>query len=261
MFKNYISSVTPVFIIIILEQSSRMNEPFIEDLTKSEYQSKIVNEFIDNLVFSNSAGDKIKDRFYITIVSHYNSKANVITSGFLSTFADNPIRIEKVQKKVSNGVGGLVEIEEEMAIYIESLASGEENQLDAFRLSKELALGWLNERKYCSTLIVNISGGFPSNWKETTMVVNKIKKVGKNEDSPFIYNLLIDTNIKKIQFPDLEKIYCESFTNQLYFEWSSYVTNDIIESGLRYDLGISKCSKLYSNHKFNYILNFINFGS
>jgi hypothetical protein len=261
MFKHYISSVTPVFIIIILDQSSRMNEPFKECLTKVQYQCKLVNEFVNDLIFSNSAGEKIKDRFYITIIGQNNNQATEIRSGYLSAFADTPLQIQKVNRKVSDGIGGLVEIEEEMAIYIEALASGEANQLDAFTLSKELAFGWFNERGYCSTLIVNISGGFPSNWEEVTLVVNEIKKVGKSEDSPFIFNLLLDTNIKELQFPNLEKIYCESFTNQLYFEWSSYVTNDIIDSRLRYDLRILKCSKLYSNQKFNYVLNLINFGS
>jgi hypothetical protein len=261
MFKNYISTVNPVYIVIILEQSSRMDEPFVEDLTKAEYQCKLVNEFINDLIFSNSAGDKIKDRFYISIISHKNSQANEISSGWLSSFANNLIRTEKTQRKVSNGVGGLVEIEVEVATYVESLAFGKENQLDAFKLSKELAFRWFNERTYCSTLIINISGGFPSNWKETTMVINAIKKVGIVDDSPFIYNLLLDTNVKKVQFPDLERICFETFTSQLYFEWSSYVTNDIIESGLRHDLKILKSSKLFSTQKINDVLNFINFGS
>lgn len=261
MFSNNISSNTPVLIIIILDQSSRMAEPFKGNLTKDEYQCKLVNNFINDLIFGNSAGDKIKDRFYISIVRHNNNKASEISSGNLSTYADTPLRIEKVQKKVSDGIGGLVEIEQEVAIYIEKLASGEENLLDALNLSKELALEWFNERKYCSTLIVNISGGFASNWKEITLVVNEIKKVGEAEDSPFIFNLLLDANIKELQFPDLERIFCESFTNQLYFEWSSYVTNEIINSGLRHDLRILKCSKLYSNQTCNSILNLINFGS
>jgi hypothetical protein len=261
MFKHSISSVKPAFIIIILDQSSRMDEPLNEDLTKAEYQCKLVNEFVNDLIFSNSAGDKIKDRFYITIIGHNNNQANEIRSGYLSSFADSPLHIQKVKKRVSDGIGGLVEIEQEFSLYIEPFSSREENQLDAFKLSKEFAIAWFDKRKYCSTLIVNIGGGFSSCWEETTKIVNDIKKIGETVDSPFIFNLQLDANINGLLFPDLEGVYQESFTSQLYFEWSSYVSNDIIESGLRNGLRILKCSKLYSNHKSNYILNLINFGS
>jgi hypothetical protein len=261
MFKNYISTVTPAFIVIILDQSSRMDEPFKKDLTKAEYQCKLVNEFINNLIFSNSAGDKIKDRFFISIIGHSNDNANEIRSGYLSSFADNPLRIEKVKKKVSDGIGGLVEIEIEDAIYIDEIFNGVENQLEAFILTKNKTKDWIEQKGYCSTLIVNISGGFSSCWEGTTKIVNEIKKIGETLDSPFIFNLQLDANVKELVFPNLEGIYKESFTSQLYFEWSSYVSNDIIESGLRNGLRILKCSKLYSNHNFNYILNLINFGS
>jgi len=261
MFSNYISSNTPVLIIFILDQSSRMAEPFKGNLTKDEYQCMIVNNFVNDLIFSNSAGDKIKDRFYVAIIGHSNNQANEIRTGYLSLFADNPLQINKVKRKVSDGVGGLVEIEEEEAIYIERFSSGVENQLEAFKLSKELTISWFDKRKYCSTLIVNISGGFPSNWKEATLVVNEIKKSGIKEDNPLIFNLLLDENIKGLHFPDLKQIYCESFTNHLYFEWSSYVTEDNIHSALKYELRILKSSKLYSNQTIESILNLINFGS
>jgi hypothetical protein len=261
MFSNYISSNTPVLIIFILDQSSRMAEPFKGNLTKDEYQCMIVNNFVNDLIFSNSAGDKIKDRFYIAIIGHSNNQANEIRTGYLSLFADNPLQINKVKRKFSDGAGGLVEIEQEEAIYIEPFSLGSENQLDAFKLSKEWAISWFDKRKYCSTLIVNISGGFSLNWKESTLVVNEIKKSGVNEDNPFMFNLLLDGNVKGLHFPDLKKIYCESFTNHLYFEWSSYVTENIIHSALRFDLSLLKSSKLYSNQNIESILNLINFGS
>jgi hypothetical protein len=273
MFDHCISSAKPVFIIIILDQSSRMAEPHNDGLSKGMYQYRLVNKFLNELIFRNAAGDKIYDRFFISIIGHGNNEANEIRSGYLSSFADAPLQTQKVKKKVSDGIGGLVEIEFEDASYIDETSNGGENQLAAFMLTQKKVKEWIDQRGYCSTLIVNISGGFPSLWKEATIRINDIKSMANNSNRLLIFNLLLDTNNRNLVFPTLEEVAQVSFTNLLYFEWSSYfncpiepktrLQNKLVNNLSDSDIFLNDLNtkKMFSNCQLLEILNYIYIGS
>lgn len=258
MFSSHISSATPAYIIIILDQSSRMLEPYSGGVTKAEFQCKLVNDFITEIININMDGDKIKDRFFISLFGHSNSQVNDLRSDYVSFFGNNLLRIEKVKKKVSNGAGGQVEIDEEIPVFIEPISEGEEAQLSAFNYSFELTKGWNSKKDNKYPLIINVSGGFPSKWKETTQVVNEIKNIGNDDKHPTIFNLLLETGKTALLFPPLEEIYCKSFTSNLYFEWSSYVNSESIENARRYDLNLNQSSKMFSNLRIIDIIKLIN---
>jgi len=59
MFKHYISSPYPAHIVIIIDQSSRMSEPYSKGKTKAEYVADDINNFINDLIFMCCVGDKI----------------------------------------------------------------------------------------------------------------------------------------------------------------------------------------------------------
>jgi len=86
--------------------------------------SKEVNNFILNLILCNvGSGGKIKDRCYIKLISYKDEKYE-IKEGWLSFFADNPSRIVKVKKKLTDDKGDLVGIEEEEPSWIEDEQKG-----------------------------------------------------------------------------------------------------------------------------------------
>ena len=81
--------------------------------------SKDVNNFISNLIISNVGSEgKIKDRCYLKLIVYTDEKYK-ISEGWLSFFADNPSKIEKVKRNFSDATGNLVEIETEEPIWIE----------------------------------------------------------------------------------------------------------------------------------------------
>lgn len=65
---------------------------------KAEFTSLVINRTINDLIFTNSAGDKIKDRVFISLIGYGGKGGNSvddIRSDYLSAFADSPLRIEK----------------------------------------------------------------------------------------------------------------------------------------------------------------------
>lgn len=261
MFKHYISSQYPAHIIFIIEQSSIMSKPYFNGKTKAEYTTDEVNHFICNLILTCCASDRIKDWFYISVISHYDNNVKIIESKYLSEFAKNPLKIEKVNRIVSDGAGGWLEIMEEKPEYIKSMGTGISNLLSAFRQTRELILDWVNKKKYLSTLIINISCGYSSEWQMTTKVIEDIKSITLNGENPFLFNCLLDSNSSILEFPSLDIVYEKSFTHQLYFEWSSYMNEQMIDACSRYEFNVQQGGKLFSNKGISKLLNLINVGS
>lgn len=261
MFKHYISSPYPAHIVIIIDQSSRMSEPYSKGKTKAEYVADDINNFINDLIFMCCAGDKIKNWFYISIVGHSNNEINLIESKYLSEFADNPIRIVKAKKTVADGAGESIEIEEEKAEYINSSSKGESNLFSVFEHIQVLISDWMIQKQYLSTLIINISGGYSPEWQITTKVIEKIKKLTINGENPFLFNWLLDSNSSNLELPSLGNVYGKSFTSHLFFDWSSYMSEQMIDNCKRFGFNVHQGAKLFSNKGINIVLNLINIGS
>src|SRR5690554_2950541 len=166
------SSATPGYIIFLVDQSGSMGEDYIvnpngNNQNKAEFTALVINRTINDLIFTNSAGDKIKDRVFVSIIGYGGQGGNSvddIRSDYLSAFADSPLRTEKVKKKVSDGAGGLVEIEEEMAIYLEPTCprNGLTPMGEALDFAKQLIEGWITKKpENPAPVIINVSDGLP----------------------------------------------------------------------------------------------------
>src|SRR5688572_9890749 len=107
------SSATPGYIIFLVDQSGSMAENYTGGRDKAEYTALVINRTINELVYTNAAGEKIKDRVFISLIGYGGKGGNSVDnlrSDYLSKFADVPLRIEKIKKKVPDEAGGLVEI-------------------------------------------------------------------------------------------------------------------------------------------------------
>ena len=267
MFDNFPSSAQPAFFIFIVDQSERMNEYFYSGLTKADHVVNQLNQIINDLIYLNNVGHTVKDKLFITLLGHSNGKSYDIRSEYLSAFADNPIRIEQLKKKVSDGAGGLIEIDEEVPIFIEALSVSKENQLSAFQLSNELVelmVSKQSKNDYMSIAIFNISGGLTQDWKKTTTLVNKIKTLKHRESKVTICNVLIDQTIKSLTFPSIEEVFNQNLTTQIFFEWSTYIPERFVSTAnlLGYNSGkVDTSCKYFFNQNFKEIVNLFESGS
>ena len=92
-FHSFYNTSNPGLIVLLGDQTkSGINQ--MNDKNKNCSIAKEVNNFISNLIISNVYGDKIKDRCYLKLISFAEEKYE-IKEGWLSFFADNPVKIEK----------------------------------------------------------------------------------------------------------------------------------------------------------------------
>jgi hypothetical protein len=269
------SSATPGYIIFLVDQSGSMGENYTGGINKAEFTALAINRIINDLIFTNSAGDKIKDRVFISVIGYGGQGGNSvddIRSDYLSAFADTPLRIEKVKKKVSDGAGGLVEIEEEMAIYLEPTCpkNGLTPMGEAFDFAKQLIEGWISKKpENPAPIIINISDGMPftgSNQKEdiekTISLANSIMQINTNDGNPIVFNVhLGQPPFNESKFESNEsKISNEE--GKLLFKISSLVPETYREAARKYEFITSEDSRGFvSNAGPETLIKFINFGS
>jgi hypothetical protein len=147
----FYNSGEPGLIVILVDQTSSTACTAInQQITIAELITQSVNSFLMNLILSNlGSHGTIKDRAFISIIGYGGigvNSAEIIRSDSLSEFADSPLRIEKVKKKVNDSEGSLVEIEEEMSIWLEekSFGTSPENcnfmakQLNLWHIDKDI---------------------------------------------------------------------------------------------------------------------------
>lgn len=269
------SSANPGYIIFLIDQSGSMGEDYTGGKNKAEFTSLVINRTINNLIFTNSAGDKIKDRVFISLIGYGGKGGNSvddIRSDYLSAFADSPLRIEKIKKKVSDGAGGLVEIEEEMAMYVEPTCprNGLTPMAEAFDFAKQLIEGWISKKPDNSApVIINVSDGMPytgsnsiDDIEKTISTANSIMNINTGDGNPIIFNVhLGQAPFNETKFSTSENEIADN-EGKLLFKISTKIPETYREAARKHEFVTDVDSRGFvSNAGPETLINFINFGS
>ena len=119
------SSATPGLLVILIDQSGSMLLPMEspnEKETRTTFATKAVNRVIDTIIQKNFDGKAPKNRCFISVIG-YNHKVKDLIAGYLKDLDENPIRVDKVKQKISDGAGGILEIDKSMPIWVVSIIS------------------------------------------------------------------------------------------------------------------------------------------
>lgn len=269
------SSATPGYIILLVDQSGSMGEDYTDGKNKAEFTALVINRTINDLIFTNSAGDKIKDRVFISIIGYGGQGGNSvddIRSDYLSAFADSPLRIEKVKKKVSDGAGGLVEIEEEMAIYLDPTCprNGLTPMGEALDFAKQLIEGWISKKPdNPAPVIINVSDGMPyaggsanDDTEKAITIANSIMNINTNDGNPIIFNVHLGQPPFKESMFETSEANISDGEGKFLFKISSKVPETYRDAARKYGFVTSEDSRGFvSNAGPDTLIKFINFGS
>lgn len=266
------SSATPGYIIFLVDQSGSMANSYAEGKTRAEFTALVINRTINELINTNLAGEKVKDRVFISIIG-YGGSSNLavddIRSDYLSSFADSPLRIENIKKKVSDGAGGLIEIDEQMPIFIEPIANGLTPMSDALSFAKELIEAWLQKKPdNPAPIIINISDGLPYTGTSVDDAMNKAISVSKEimainsaDGNPLIFNSHIGDGEAPCGFEESKSELSDDQAKFL-FEISSKVPESYKQAAIKQDFKVKAESRGFvSNAEPESFIKFINFGS
>lgn len=204
------SSAHPGLLLILIDQSGSMLSQYDGNDSKTVFASKAVNRVIDTIIQKNFDGESPKNRCFISVIG-YNQDVKEIKSGFLKEIDATPIRIEHLKKKMSDGAGGLVEVDHPMPVWVEPITEdGTTNMKGAFELAKAIIEKWIQDKPdNPAPVIINISDGLPyydqmnpkDCMNETISVAKSIMDLSVNDGNILIFNALIRAAGRNLTFP------------------------------------------------------------
>lgn len=267
------STATPGYLIFLIDQSSSMIRDWRDGKTYALYTAEIINRTISELIATNAAGESVKNRVFISLISYSGHKIEDIRSDYLNAYAEAPLRIDKKIKKVPDGEGGFLEMEVQSPVFIEPLGQGTTPMSGAFKFAKKLIDSWVELKNDCPVpVIINVSDGMPDGGnKEKTEIeiidtinaANDIMNIETNDGSPLIFNVHIASGKTEIQFPESTSDLGNDSISEFLFKISSRVPDAYLKAAKDMDLKDVKSNSkgFISNASPETLIKFINFGS
>jgi len=205
-YSKQMSSAEPGLILIMVDQSHSMLDYYIKQPTpetKSDFASMAVNKVINEIVTANADGIKIKDRCFIAVIG-YGATVELLQVGMLEELANNPVKIEKLKKKVSDGAGGIIEIDYEMPIWVTSKANNGTPMDLAFSEATKVVSEWVkNNPNSAAPIIINITDGMPNNSANTEAEAKQLMNLSTSDGNVLIFNAHIsDESLGKDILPN-----------------------------------------------------------
>ena len=267
------SSATPGLLIILIDQSGSMLSPYSGNESRTVFASKVINRVINEIIQKNFNGDKPKNRCFISVIG-YNHNVKELCSGYLTELYNNPLRIETIKKKISDGAGGLVEQEIKMPIWIEPITQdGATNMKGAFLMAKQLVEKWMQDKpQNPAPVIINISDGIPYYegkdphicMQETIQVAKDIMNLSCEDGNVLIFNAHIDNNGNQtVKCPSEKDEVKEAGEGaEFLFEITSVIPEGYKDAASKNDLTIKDGAHgcIFAANEID-LINLINFGS
>lgn len=190
-YNRIATTYDPLLLIILIDNSLSMNELNEDSINKgriaADYANRIVNAFIHRHYPHN--------RCYFEIAA-YNDKIRALCSGNLCELREKPLRLEKGIDHISDGEGGLVEVETVKPIWIEYHRSFSQGSL-ALGLSHAATsiVSWqVNHINSPAPIVINITDGknvTPTSYSKDMAAFKKLTQISINDGAPLLYNLLV----------------------------------------------------------------------
>jgi uncharacterized protein YegL len=241
-----------------------MSSPYPEKGSKADFTAMVINRTINELININMNGDKVKDRVFISIIGYGNPAVKEIRSDYLSKYAASPLRIESGNQKVSDGNGGLIEIDIQNPIFIESASSGGTPMGSALEFAKTLVESWIQKKsENPAPVIINISDGLPTDTEQKSIqVASQIMALSCGDGNPLIFNAHIGNDAAKYSCNESESELGVDEQAKFLFQISSKIPDSYKDAAQKQELAVKQNSRGFvSNADPETFIKFINFGS
>ena len=253
MYTAEISRNHPAMILFLLNQSGSMqevydpkdsqpmDEPFVADgktythtvsgPTKAQALADAINKWLQNLCIKCAKEEGVRDYFHVGVIG-YGMEVGPSFVGTLSgrdlvpisAVGGSPARIETRTKKVSDGAGGLVELEVKFPIWFEAVADGGTPMCEALGVAYRIIKGWLDTHPNCfPPIVINITDG-ESTDGDPTGAAAALRALASSDGETLLFNLHLSAQKSRtIEFPSSEAGLPDQFAKGL-FQMSSCLT-------------------------------------
>jgi len=163
MYDQLVQTKNPGLILILIDQSGSMDEPY-DGGTKKNVAALAINRCIYEIIASCRSGNETRNRCQIGVYGYGYGGATQLIGGWVSEVEGKSLGIQTITRKVPDGAGGLVDSPFQLQIYIEPRAKGSTPMAQAFSKARDLIeTSWLP--RYPDSfppVVINITDGAPT---------------------------------------------------------------------------------------------------
>jgi hypothetical protein len=206
MYSQQLSSDKPGYIVLLIDQSGSMSDTFggKSGDTKAEECAKAVNRVLREIGLACASGEIVKNRVNVSVIS-YGSQGNQAAVAFYGPLSNKQIvsvqeltegclRIESIKRKVPDGAGGLVEVDDQFPVWVEPVASGTTPMDAALSMAASLVKSWTQANPDSfPPIVVNITDGAPDNEALARQAAQALTKIGTNDGETLLLNAHISS--------------------------------------------------------------------
>ncbi|MDR0834023.1 MAG: VWA domain-containing protein [Candidatus Symbiothrix sp.] len=234
MYSKKLSSAEPGLIIICIDQSGSMEESYANG-NKAQFAAMAVNRVIGEIIAACTAGNTIKDRCWIAVIG-YGAKTELEFLNPASTLAENANTMV-VKKKISDGAGGLVEVDEIMRVFVNPVANGGTPMADAFREAVQGATGFISKfPNSFPPVVINITDGEPytgdsveAAMQDARIEAEKLTQLKTSDGNVILMNAHIsNAGAGKIELPSNKQGIGENVLAEFLYDISSVLPDNMV---------------------------------
>ncbi len=282
MYNNRFTRANPGLLIYLVDQSYSMNDPWSDGNTLAEQTALVINRCIHETIqkFSDIS-EGVKKSANVVIIGYggieKSDSAYVIEKGTIKELADSPKEVKNVKRKISDGNGGLIEIDVKMPIWLEPTAVWGTPMASAFESAHKIIDGWVMKRQNREVspdakaglpsldpvpIVINVTDGMPTDDIERVKEwANKIKAISCPDGNPLIFNVhLSPSSGAEVVFPKQRPTGKEA---ELMYELSSELPEAFVNEAKANGFDVEGGEKTFiSNCKtVEHFIAFLNFGT
>jgi hypothetical protein len=231
-YQAEISRSNPSCILILIDQSGSMEDPFGADPNgkrKAHGVSDAVNRLLQNLVIKCAKSEGIRDYYHVGVIGYGEHGVSSAFAGSLqgkqlipiSEVGNNPARVEQRVKKVDDGAGGLVNQTIKFPIWVDPVYKGGTPMCEALRQAKSIISNWLTTHNDCfPPIVMNVTDGEATDG-DPIKPAEAIRAMSSTDGHVLLFNLHISSsNHAAIEFPDVPDDLPDPYA-KLLFDMSS----------------------------------------
>ncbi len=216
MYQEQLSTSKPGLIIIMIDQSGSMSDSY-SGSTKAKFAALAVNRVISEIITACAVGDEIRDRCYVAAIG-YGNGINLMFLDKVSDLSKNP-KTATLKKKISDGAGGLVEVDEIIRIFVSDTATGGTPMAEAFQAAYKGVQKFItNNPNSFPPIVINITDGEPNDIKAAKAEATNLTNMETSDGNVILMNAHISTaSAGKIELPcDNSGFSSNQFANFLF---------------------------------------------
>jgi hypothetical protein len=211
LYSAQITRANPTCLILLLDQSGSMADPFGGDavVRKADFVADVVNHTLHDLVIRCTKTEEVRNYYYVAVIGYGRSVGSglggVLAHRLLTPIAEvaeYPLRVETRLRRVPDGAGGLVEIPVRFPVWLHPQADGGTPMCQAFTEAKRVVEQWLTDhpRGFPPT-VLHLTDGESGDGDPSTLG-QEIMSLSTDDGQVLIFNCHVSARrSSKIEYP------------------------------------------------------------